>query len=330
MISSDKAFGIVPSDILIRTAIIAGLDDLRKNPFLLDYCFNWFSQDSLTSTVYGDAHKNDAKEWFLKHKIVVRMNYDIDEPKFPLVSIGLKNSTEDQGALGDVNYDTSDEVDVSELNVSPTRITGKFTPDEYDSSTGIITVPSSINLTDIYSGMIVLDTNSNVGYVIENIIDTNKIKIADGSIPNLTNMVISSVDNFYIASLEALSFRETYDIKCFAQSTPLHAHYLHTIVQFVLLRYKEQLLEARGFDRSTISSGPMYVYQEMGQENTFGRDIIISGYVRQYWPKMISPKLQNITINGLSILGGGSTPVGLLEEVENQGWWMEDDDLGES
>lgn len=96
-------------------------------------------------------------------------------------------------------------------------------------------------------------------------------------------------------------------------------------MEFILLRYKETLLEARGFERSTISTGPLYNYSETDKEMVFVRDITLSGYVRQYWPKMISPKIQGIKIHGIEILGGSLSPPSMLSMVNQQGWGLKGD-----
>ena len=103
--------------------------------------------------------------------------------------------------------------------------------------------------------------------------------------------------------------------------------YLHSIVQFILLRYKQAFLEERGFDRSTISSGPIYQYT--GGQNIaelfWSRDITINGYCRQYWPKIITSKLNGIKLNGIEIIGEPSTPKALLPQIHEQGWGMDGD-----
>lgn len=50
--SMTEAQGIVQSDILIRSALIAAISDLRANPYLLQYCFASLVNDNLTWQEY--------------------------------------------------------------------------------------------------------------------------------------------------------------------------------------------------------------------------------------------------------------------------------------
>lgn len=327
MINSLKSFGWVPSDVLVRTAITSALDDLRKNPFLLDYIFQWFASDDLTNNVYGETERQRAKKWFLNTEIFILMNYRADDPKFPCVSVGLQSSVEDLSTLGDVNYDTQEEVQASDVGIiSPLIQVGPFTPKSYDPTTGIVVFPDNLSTDIVFVNQILTDVTNNVGYVIRDVLDESSIKIDPNLLNvNLTNSYIAPIDSFYVTAIESCLFKQTFSLKCFAQSEPVHLLYLHTIIEFILFRYKELLLEGRGFDRSTVASGPVYIFSETEKELTFGRDITLTGYVRQYFPKSINPKIQGFKIHGIEILGGTATPVGLLSTVKAQGWGMPGD-----
>ncbi len=325
MIKSSVSHGMVPSDILIRGAIVAALEDLRKNPRLLDYVFMWYSNDDLTSKIYGDSEKARAKKWFLSTEIFVSMNYRADDVKFPMISIGLQSSTEDQSTLGDVNYETTEDVPASEVAVTPQMLLGPFTPKSYDSATGIVTLPDNLTTDNVYDNTILVDTVSNRGFIIREVLDTTSFLIDEDSEANFTNSYVAPIDDFYVVSFESCLFKQSFSIKAFAQAEPVHVLYLQAILEFILMRYKELLLEARGFERSTISTGPLYEWKESDKDTVYARDITLTGYVRQYWPKMISPKIQGIKIQGLEIMGGTVTPPGFLSLVLAQGWGMPDD-----
>lgn len=325
MIRSIKSHGMVPSDILIRGAIVAALEDLRKNPFLLDYIFSWYSNDDLTNKAYGDAERQRAKSWFLNTEIHVSMNFRADDVKFPLVSIGLQSSSEDMSTLGDVNYETDEEVPSKEVTASPEVLLGPFTPKSYDSATGLITLPDSLTTDNIFENTILVDTTAGIGYRVTQVNGESSFEIAQDIIANFTNAYIAPIDNFYIATIESCLFKQTFSLKVFAQGDPVHTLYLQSIIEFILLRYKETLLEARGFERSTISTGPLYNYSETDKEMVYVRDITLSGFIRQYWPKMISPRIQGFRVHGIQILGGSLSPPSMITSTNVQAWGMEGD-----
>lgn len=313
---------MVPGDILIRTAIMAGLDDLRKNSFLLDYVFAWFLNDDLTIQQYGQAEFQRAKKWFLDHEIFVAMNFRADDPKFPIVSIGMQSSSEDTSTLADVNYETNEDVESEEITPVPNILMGPFTPLEYDQTTGLVTLPPTVTTADVFINTVLVDKVNNIGYRIIDVLDSDTFKIEPNINANFTNAHIAPIDNFLSVSLESCMFKQVYSIKCFAQSEPLHLLYLHAIIEYILLKYKEPYLEGRGFDRSIISSGPVYQYQDTGVEMTFGRDITLTGYLRQYWVKSVAPKMQGIKLHGIEFLCTTPSPVSELSNVNAQGWGM--------
>lgn len=65
MINPPIATGIVSGDILIQAGIQAALDDIRQNPWLLDYVYAWLPADDLTKNAYCDSERTVAKKWVL-------------------------------------------------------------------------------------------------------------------------------------------------------------------------------------------------------------------------------------------------------------------------
>lgn len=84
-----EAQGIFQSDIIIRTAIVAALADLRKNPHLLDYVFASLPCDDVTRKDYGEKSVAAARKWFLNNKIEVAMVPVMDKAKAPMITIKL-------------------------------------------------------------------------------------------------------------------------------------------------------------------------------------------------------------------------------------------------
>jgi hypothetical protein len=96
----------------------------------------------------------------------------------------------------------------------------------------------------------------------------------------------------------------------------------------MLLRYREELLEARGFERSAIGSDefiPDAQYLE-GKENVFSRYIRVSGNVRQSWPKYIAPKMLTMSFT-LAVDGAGTTPRTMGKPQTNL-WIGDEDSIG--
>lgn len=321
--SMTEALGIHQSDIIIRSAIVAAIADLRANPWLLDYVFASLPRDELTMKAYGENEVDQAKKWFMKTDIPVFMTPRIDEAKVPCISISLLESVESENTLGDVHYVPQEAND----SKWPT-LAGPFNPETYNAATGIMKVSAEIgDAIVIAKGMVVLDR---VGrpYDILDILDRYTFAIKAGTVADFGNALLKSAKPSYVTQLESLAFRETYRVGCHAQGEPQFLTYLHSIVSFVLLRYKEALLEARGFERSTISSAQFELNEQWEKETVFSRSISITGFVRNYWPKAINPRIQGIEVLPdfeQTGLGAGTT---VPNDPNDPSWLVEQDGIG--
>lgn len=326
MINSQIAHGFVPSDLLIQSAIKYAIADIRANPHLLDYCFNWMANDDLTNKIYGDKEKQTAKDWVLSHEIFVSMNYRTDDPKFPMISIGLNSSVEDTSILSDVNSTSQEDIVTKEVLEINKYILGPFNPESYNSITGELVFPEDFDTNKIVPGMTLYSYKSNVGIPILEVVDTRTIIIQPQVTIDLSIIYVAPRNKITTVTLESCIFKEAYSIRCLVQGDPLQLLYLHTLLVFILMRYKEELFEKRGFDRSTVSSGPITVDTSEPQY-IYARDVNIVGFVRQYWPKAFSIQAQGFEVNGLKVIAGIQTPDNKLNEARDQRWWMDIDPL---
>lgn len=221
-----KTFGIAQTDVILRTALIAGLNDIRRNPWLLDYCFAQLPADELTNRDphYGERGKEEAKKWFLNTDIPVIMADLPDEPIIPSITISLVSSEPAEDTLGDKDFWVSEKV--------PARQVGRVR-------------------------------------------DGNKL-----------------VD----VQLEGTYYREQCRLGLHVKGDYVPLLWLHSIVLFCLFRYKQRFLEARGFERTKVISGPMQPNEFFAlEERVFSRYVHVVGYVRHYWPKDVSVDIEDVS-----------------------------------
>lgn len=308
MATTTKILGVLQSDVLIRGAMIAAMADIRANPFLLDYVFSGLVADTLTSTQYGQAEIDAAKKWFNATDIPVVMNFHMGAVKMPCLSISLLESVETEDTLGDVNYEPREETD------GPWDIlVGPFTPASYDYITGAITVPDDApvnGLISIAPGMILVDKTGS-SHPILTVTGANRFAVQANLNIDLNGATIRASRPSHMVHIESARFRETYSIGCHVQGEAVHLTYLHSIAVFCLLAYRESLLEARGFECSSLSSSDAQLNQTFEQELTYSRYIRVPGWIRQYWPKQISPKVTGVDVQ-TKILDSGSVGEGGL------------------
>jgi hypothetical protein len=293
-----RIVGIHQSDVVIRSAIEAGLADLRANPQLLDYVFASLPQDVLTWKEYGEKDLQEAKKWFLKTHIPVSVLPRFNESKWPAITIELLESSEvvPEAIIGDVNYDPFETSDKTWPALSP-----QFTPVSYTPSTGVVKLATEPEVW-IGPGMFIVDRQGTAHEILASI-DEKTFKINPLTVADFRNATIKGHRPNWNISVESSSFKESYRIGIHCDSDVVHLTWLHAILQFTLLRYKQVLLEARGFERSTINSTQVALDQRFEAENIFTRFITISGYVRQFWPKTIAPVIDGVEMDALSVSG---------------------------
>lgn len=307
-----KIRGIAQTDLILRSAIKAALEDIRRNPYLFDYMFAQLLQDELTNKEYGVNVINRAKEWFLKTDIPVFMDTHVNAVKFPCVVIKMVSSNETEKTVGDVDGTAPyEKVDFKWDNLVP-----PFNPVSYDALTGIMTLPESVvNALFIVAGMVVVDKNGIVHPITDaSTLDT--ITIDKGQF-DFNGSTIRGAKPTYVAAIESCGFNESYQIGCFVDSETDHLVFLHTILVFILLRYKENLFEERGFEKSIISSASFSTSPITEVQSLYSRFLTISGQVRHYWPKTILPQIEGVVVEAtLELSEPGNT-----EEVD---WWDEE------
>jgi hypothetical protein len=193
--------GIFQSDVMIRSAIIAAIADIRANPWLLNYVFAGLLQDTLTFSQYGNNEIDKARQWFTRTNIPVVINTQINDPVVPSITISLVESVETENTLGDVNSDVSEDVDPSYPNPWPI-LAGPFTPCSYASATGIMVLPAEVAaLVTLGAGMVIADKFGET-YPILEVLDSTTIAIEPGIAADFTNALIKTTNPTYAATLE--------------------------------------------------------------------------------------------------------------------------------
>lgn len=311
--------GIHQSDVLIRAGLKAGITELRREPWLLDFVFASLPQDPLSASQYGEAEVSKAKSWFLATEIPVVMNYRVDEPKIPSISIALLESAEVEQTLADINYKP-----LEEITADWPMLAGPFSVDGYDASIGLIKLPKAVG--DgllVVEGMYLID-DLGTEHLITQVDDRYSIYIEPLLNIAFSKAYIRSGKPTHVLTLESCNFRETYQIGVHASGSSSQLLYLHSIVVFVLLRSKQAFLEKRGFERSVISSQQVAQNPQFeGPEIVWSRFINVSGYVRNFWPKQRNLRTGYVTVQA-SIEEPNAQPISETEPASDEAWVAQD------
>lgn len=321
--SLTEANGVFQPDLIVGTALRAGIADLRANTFLLDYVFRSLSVDPRSAKLYGEKDRAAAKNWFLKTEFDVLVGH-IRPPEGPpknCITLHLSSSNEAENRLGDVHYFPREDVDAESPALTPV-----FEPASYDGLTGIVELPSNIadDIT-VSDAMSIVDKNG-VSHQIIDVLSDTSFKIAPGAVDFRSSYIRSSLPTF-VTHVESAVFSETYKIGCHVFGEPVFLIWLHSIVVFCLLRYRASLLEARGLQRTQISSSDVGMTE--GMEPTqpyYSRYVTLTGYVEHAWPAQISERVLSVD-QVAQMDGGGHVPLLPGQTVEDLTWSGDEDEV---
>lgn len=273
-------------DVIIRSSIELAVEDIKKNPWLIDDIFSDFIDNPILKQKYGQAEVERAREFILNNKINFFMKHRIDSEEFPAVTISMGNSDEDKelATLGD-NTVCVEELDPSEIGKPISFIVKPFQVVSYDKTTGIVIVPENTEgFQYVGEGMVAIDPQSGNGYIINSVAE-NSFKIAEGSELNADELAIVPQYQFYRARRERIISQEQYNIGIHAHGDPSTLLFLFYVVKYALLRYREGLLEYNNFQLSNLHCTDMIKNDAFQADNVYSRFIILSGQVEEDWLK---------------------------------------------
>lgn len=321
---------IISTDILIKTAFEAALNDLRKNSWILDDIFGALATDQVSSLEYGHKEVAAAKQWFLKNKIDVLLGFRNDEPTFPSISIVQMSVQEkmDRTSLGDDGQD--DEMEPIDAHRPIQKIIPDFTPQSY--SNGIVTLPKE-HTTDFMAEGQYLVTKAGKIYQITELIGQQDFRIEGFNGLSLTSCYVAPANSIWNVRREVTFLEEMYSIGLHTQSEPSTNGWLRQIVVYILLRYKEVLFEARGFENHTFQIAPMQLNPSFPQERIYSTFITLNGTVEANWIKYVAPKIEKVqtrmkigqVVSSTADLKKIMTPEQYRKIVASQSWEMADD-----
>lgn len=270
-------------DIRIKTALELGLEDITKNPWLLDDILGDTISNKYLRERYGSQIES-CKQWLANNRINFFMSNRDDKMEFPCIVIEMGTSSEkaDMKHMGDLSTET---VKLLPNNINkPIPYVIKPLVGSYDPTSGAFAFSSEVDLRAVANGMVLVDPTTGTGYIIQSVTVANQVNLLTSlSIPTGSYGIIPQYQ-FYESKIGHTFMQEPYTITCNAmdQQTLL---WLHSIAVYSLLRYRQALLEKDGYAESIISSSKMYPnpdYSDAGQV-MWSRDIEITGQVENRW-----------------------------------------------
>jgi hypothetical protein len=274
-------------DVILKTAVELAIEDIKKDPWLVDDIFSDFIDNPMLKQKYGQKEIDRAKEWILNNKINFYMKYRVDNMDFPAITISMGNSNEDKSlaTLADQSI-CVEELDPCQINKPISYIVKPFKVKSYDKDTGIIEAPEGtkdINL--VNKDMVAIDPDTGSGFIINGKAGENGFSIAPGSDLNVDKIAVIPRYQLYRARRERIISQESYNIGCHSHGDPSTLLFLFHLTKYALLRYREGLFESNNFQLGTIQCTDMVKNDAFGQDNVYSRFITLSGQAEEDWLK---------------------------------------------
>ena len=309
---------IFAGDVIIKTAIEMGLDDVRKNPWLIDDILSQMVDHEALRSKYGQKEIDACKKWLAENKIEIYMKDRNDKDQMPCITIGLGSSTEmpEEKTMGDLSTEVI-ELIPSKIGKPIPYVLKPFVPVSYDPEEGLVELPSDSPNSSVAEGMILVNPDTGAGYVVRGRAAGNKLQIDPGIEIAAARLAVVPQFQIYRARREHSWFHETYSIGCHVHGDPAALLWLHAIVIHILLRYREGLLEARGFTESLIASSDLVPNNDWGQpggENVRSRYVTLSGKVEHSWLKTPRRVIENVQLANCNEENGFSGGIKIISQ----------------
>lgn len=307
-------------DIRIKAMLQLGIEDIKKNDWILndvlgDTVANHYLRERYASQI------DSCKQWLANNRLAdnIYLSSREDKMDFPniVIEVGTSNEKADMKHMADLSTQTI-KLYPNDIN-KPIPYVLKATSGSYNSTTGVFTFGSDVNLSQVAQGMVLVNPATAIGYVIQSVTQVNQVNLEINlTIPDGLYGIIPQYQ-FYEARIGHTFMQEPYKIICNALDTQTLL-WLHSIAVYSLLRYRQVLLEKDGYAESMISSSPIYVnpdYSDAGQVK-WSRDINLTGQVENRWYMQPHRFIENIAFpDGIKIVSNlNSTP----ENLSNVNW----------
>ena len=109
MAVTTEVTGIFQSSIIVRSAIIVALKELRDDPNLIRDALQSLPQDDLTAGKYGEKTIEECVRWFTQTNCPVKLGLSLTQLTSPCIAVELNNGDEGEATIGDIDYNISED-----------------------------------------------------------------------------------------------------------------------------------------------------------------------------------------------------------------------------
>jgi hypothetical protein len=270
----DGPRGIFQSDIILRTALVEGIAQIRASKAETDIILSSLEADERSAKTYG-PEIDRIREFIRRLNIPVVAEHTLSGPPVAAVSVATAGEEDAETTLADLHYETS-------ADLPGTGDLAGFTAVLYDPQTGRLVLPAEIADTYQIDASYTVVDDTGMPHRISDVLADDVIVLADRVVAGFTAAKLRLLAAAETVPVESKVTRETYRVGCHA-AKPNELIWLHALVKYILHRFKADLLEGRGFERTTTASGPASVDTRFNGQIFWTQYITVTGFARDSW-----------------------------------------------
>jgi hypothetical protein len=322
--------GVFQGDVILKAMVDLGLEEMRKNLWLLDHAFESLTAMPFLADKYGKANIEAAKEWFKNNKVNVYMRPRNDKDELPCVTIfpGSSNEKPEMKSLSDLSS-YKKILKPNEIGKPINYIVKPFTPEGYNPATGEVFVANGLTgLSTVVPGQILVNPKTGQGFVIQSTTSDSIVILPNQNIESAQFAVVPEFQK-YEARIEHTFHQESYTVGVHCHGDPQSLMWLWTIVLYTIYRYREVLLEGNGFAESVISNSEFMDdpnYEGPNGESAYLRYITITGQVEESWIKAPKRFIESISLKDIEIISN-LNDASLIDQTNSIWYTIKDDGL---
>jgi hypothetical protein len=312
--------GIFQADVFIKLAIELGIEDMRKNPWLIEHMLQDLKTNRYVREKIGQKQIDAHKEFLENNQIDIYMKPRDDRDRLPNITIELGPAHEkvEMKTMGDESTNSVILLP-NEIGRPIPFIIKPFIPSGYDQASGVVMVSDSVDISLVEPGMILVNPETGCGWVIQGLV--GGLQILPGQIIDASQLAVVPHYQYYKAREKHTFIDEAYNISANAHGDPQNVIFLWNFALYSILRYRESLLEANGLAESKVSFGGVSqetAWTTPGGEKAYTRLFTLEGQSEPTWlaaPARIiesvsfSPKLKcKGLVGGITIASNANTP----------------------
>lgn len=285
-------------DLIIESVIRDGMQNVRNDPEVLEDVFLSLTQP-FASKKYGEAEIEKIKRMLQRKEISIVHAFSAVSAKIPCISIQLAEEVEDEknAKLGDAG-EVRDFSFEDPADIAGTTILSDVEALTYDSNSGIITVPDTVNLSDVHINLIYTDVTGEDHVIVggvDNTLGQKQFRIdADAELTLGVGSIKTSIDfDRYLIGQAPSNITVIVGIHT---NDPLITKYLYILMKYFLLSRKEDIC-SRGIQLSTYSGSDFNRNMDYGADMVFTRFLNVKGKIFPTWRKDKAVLIDNIELN---------------------------------